>query len=89
MTSTPAAGPAPAAGSRSFWRRIAAAPPRLWVALALLALGVSFVAQNRGAVRIRWLVLDVTSPLWAALLAMLLVGVLIGLLARRWPPKRR
>ncbi len=75
--------------SKSFWDRVAAVPPRVWVALVLLVLAVSFVAQNRDTVRVRWLTFSVTSPLWAALLVMMLVGLLIGLLVRRWPPKRK
>ncbi|SFI39055.1 Protein of unknown function [Streptosporangium canum] len=76
-------------GPRSFGGRLAAMPPRVWVALVLAALGVVFVAQNRERVRIQWLMLTVTSPLWIALLAVLLVGVIIGLLLRRRSSKRR
>ncbi|MEV4244858.1 LapA family protein [Streptosporangium canum] len=83
MTRTPDEEP------RSFGGRLAAMPPRVWVALVLAALGVVFVAQNRERVRIQWLMLTVTSPLWIALLAVLLIGVIIGLLLRRRPSKRR
>ncbi|MDP9861009.1 MULTISPECIES: lipopolysaccharide assembly protein LapA domain-containing protein [Streptosporangium] len=83
MTRTPADGPRPSGG------RLAAISPRGWTALALAALGVIFIAQNRDRVRIQWLTFSVTSPLWTALLAVMLVGVLIGLLLRRRPSKRR
>ncbi|MEU7985499.1 LapA family protein [Streptosporangium canum] len=79
----------PDEGPRSFGGWLAAMPPRVWVALVLAALGVVFVAQNRERVRIQWLMLTVTSPLWIALLAVLLVGVIIGLLLRRRSSKRR
>lgn len=77
MASTPADRP------RSFGKRIAAVPPRVWAALVLLALGVAFIAQNRQSVRIRWLTISVTSPLWTALLTVMVIGMLIGLLVRR------
>ncbi|MEV7006192.1 DUF1049 domain-containing protein [Streptosporangium sp. NPDC051022] len=76
-------------GSKSFGKRLSALPPRLWVALALLVLGAIFIAQNRSAVRVRWLTLDLTSPLWSALLVMMLIGLLIGLLLRRRSSRRR
>lgn len=83
MSSTPEGRP------WSFGRWIAELPTRVWVALALLVAGVSFIAQNRVPVRIRWLAFSVTWPLWLALLVMLVVGVLIGVLARRRSEKRR
>ncbi|MEU1732782.1 DUF1049 domain-containing protein [Streptosporangium sp. NPDC020145] len=52
-------------------------------------LGVGFVAQNRVPVRIRWMVFGVTWPLWPALLVMPVVGVLIGVPARRRSARRR
>ncbi|WP_433253602.1 LapA family protein [Streptosporangium sp. CA-135522] len=73
----------PENGSRSFGGRLAALPPQVWVALVLAALGAAFIAQNRDHVRIRWLTISATSPLWIALLAAMAVGVLIGLLLRR------
>ncbi|MEV8638744.1 LapA family protein [Streptosporangium sp. NPDC051023] len=79
----------PEGGARSLGRRIAAAPPRLWLALVLLVLGASFIAQNRATVRVRWLAFSVNWPLWLALLVVMVIGVLIGLLARRRSAKRR
>ncbi|WP_326820647.1 LapA family protein [Streptosporangium sp. NBC_01639] len=72
-----------------FGRRLAALPPRVWVALVLAVLGAIFIAQNRVPVRIQWLTFTVTSPLWIALLAVALVGVVIGVLLRRRSAKRR
>ncbi|GAA3508766.1 putative integral membrane protein [Streptosporangium album] len=83
MTRTPAGGPGP------FGRWLASLSPRVWIALALAVLGAFFIAQNRVPVRIRWLTFTVTSPLWIALLAVMLVGVIIGLLLRRRSAKRR
>ncbi|MFF4410877.1 lipopolysaccharide assembly protein LapA domain-containing protein [Streptosporangium sp. NPDC001559] len=80
---------APGDGSWSFGKWISELPRRAWVALALLVLGVSFIAQNRVPVRVRWLVFGVTWPLWLALLVMLVVGVLIGVLVRRRSARRR
>ncbi|MFD0886502.1 DUF1049 domain-containing protein [Streptosporangium algeriense] len=79
----------PERGSWSFGRWIAELPGRVWVALTLPVLGVSFVAQNRVPVRIRRPVFEATWPLWPALLVMLVVGVLIGVPARRRSAKRR
>ncbi|MFJ2034196.1 DUF1049 domain-containing protein [Streptosporangium sp. NPDC087985] len=83
MAGTPGDGP------RSFGRRLAAIPPRVWIALVLAALGAIFIAQNRGYVRIQWLTFTVTSPLWIALLVVMLAGVVIGMLLRRRSSRRR
>ncbi|MER7206512.1 DUF1049 domain-containing protein [Streptosporangium sp. NPDC000239] len=80
---------APGGESWSFGKWIAEPPGRVWVAPALLVLGVGFVAQNRVPVRIRWMVFGVTWPLWPALLVMPVVGVLIGVPARRRSARRR
>lgn len=52
--------------------------PRSIVALVLLALAIVFIAENTRQVKIRVIVPIVTMPLWAALTAMLVVGVLVG-----------
>ncbi len=52
--------------------------------VALLLVAVVFVLQNRRSTTIRFLIPEVTAPLWVALLASVLLGVLAGgLLARR------
>lgn len=51
---------------------------------ALLLVAVLFVLQNRRSTTIRFLIPEVTAPLWVALFVSLLLGVLAGgLLARR------
>lgn len=55
-----------------------------WViALLLAVLALIFVLENRDSVSIRLLIPVVTMPQWAALGITLVIGVLIGLLARR------
>ena len=52
--------------------------PRSIVALVLLALAIVFIAENTRQVKIRVIVPVVTMPLWAALTAMLVIGVIVG-----------
>jgi uncharacterized integral membrane protein len=52
--------------------------PRSIVALVLLVLAIVFIAENTRQVKIRVIVPVVSMPLWAALTAMLVVGVLVG-----------
>ena len=54
-----------------------------WVAIALVALAAVFIGQNRDRQRISLLWITVESPMWLLLSAMLLIGVVIGLLLRR------
>ncbi len=54
-----------------------------WVAIALVALAAVFIGQNRDRQRIHLLWLTVESPMWLLLTAMLLVGVVVGLLLHR------
>jgi uncharacterized integral membrane protein len=49
----------------------------------LAALAIVFVLENRQLVGIMLLVPVVTMPLWTALAAMLVMGVVIGLLVTR------
>lgn len=51
---------------------------RNWVAIALVALAVVFIAQNRTLQEVRFLWITVTSPMWLLLAAMLLVGIVAG-----------
>ncbi len=52
--------------------------PRSIVAIVLLALAIVFIAENTREVKIRVIVPVVTMPLWAALTAMLVIGVIVG-----------
>ena len=54
-----------------------------WAPILLVALSAVFIGQNRDHQRIRFLWATVESPMWLLLAAMLLVGVLVGLLLRR------
>ncbi|WP_017595937.1 lipopolysaccharide assembly protein LapA domain-containing protein [Nocardiopsis potens] len=62
-------------------------PPRAWVALALLAVVVVFVLQNRDPTQIQVLLISVAAPLWATLAAAVAAGMVIGWLLR--PSARR
>lgn len=51
---------------------------------ALLLVAVVFVLQNRRSTTVRFLIPEVTAPLWVALFFSVLLGVLAGgLLARK------
>lgn len=51
---------------------------------ALLLVAVIFVLQNRSSTTIRFLIPEITAPLWVALFVSVLLGVLAGgLLARK------
>ncbi|MCD2194746.1 LapA family protein [Actinomycetospora endophytica] len=55
-----------------------------WVLGVILAvIAVVFILENRQPVEIRLLIPVVTMPLWAALTAMVVIGLLIGFLLRR------
>lgn len=66
-----------------FAARLGAVPGRYWLALALAVLALIFVVQNREDAHVNFLFIDVTSPLWLALIISLAVGLVIGLLLRR------
>lgn len=52
--------------------------------LALLVVMLIFIVQNRRSTTIRFLIPEMTSPLWVALFVSALLGVLVGgLLASR------
>ncbi|MEU1722714.1 LapA family protein [Actinomadura sp. ATCC 39365] len=63
--------------------RLAAVPPRVWLALVLLVLAVAFILQNQQDATIRLFTIVVTAPLWVTLVACTVVGILIGALAAR------
>lgn len=54
-----------------------------WIPIVLFALAAAFIGQNRETQRIHLLWLTVESPMWLLLSAMLLVGIIVGLLVRR------
>ncbi len=56
---------------------------RYWAAIALITLAAVFIGQNRDRQRIHLLWLTVESPMWLLLTAMLVVGVVVGLLLSR------
>jgi len=60
------------------------------IALLLVILAVIFILENRGSTTIRFLIPEVSAPLWPALLAASLLGVVLGvaLAARRSEPPR-
>ncbi|GAA2820449.1 LapA family protein [Saccharopolyspora taberi] len=57
--------------------------PRVVTGVVLAGLAVVFVLENRQVVDIRVLLPVVTAPLWAALLAVLVIGVIVGFLLNR------
>jgi uncharacterized integral membrane protein len=56
---------------------------RYWVAIALVVLAAIFIGQNRDRQRVHLLWLTVESPMWLLLAAMLMIGVIVGLLLQR------
>jgi uncharacterized integral membrane protein len=53
-------------------------------AIALAALVVTFIVENTGRTRIRFIGPEVTAPLWVALITATLVGAAVAaLIARR------
>lgn len=62
---------------------------RRWLSILLVVLAVVFVAQNRQPVRIHLFATTVTTPLWVALTAMLVVGLAAGTFRIRRAGRRR
>lgn len=56
---------------------------RQTVGIVLLVLAVIFILENRRSTTIRFLIPEVTAPLWVALLGSVLVGVIAGGLIAR------
>lgn len=54
-----------------------------WAPMALVALAAVFIGQNRDRQQVHFLWATVESPMWLLLAAMLIVGVVVGLLLRR------
>ncbi|MDX6286050.1 MAG: hypothetical protein QOG53_1535 [Frankiales bacterium] len=57
--------------------------PRQIGVAALAVIALIFVFENTRKVKIRFIVPEVSSPLWVALVVSLLVGIVIGLLLQR------
>jgi len=56
---------------------------RNWAALILVVLAAVFIGQNRDRQAVRLLWITVESPMWLLLSAMLVVGIVVGLLLHR------
>lgn len=56
---------------------------RNWAALILVVLAAIFIGQNRDRQAVRLLWITVESPMWLLLSAMLVVGIVVGLLLHR------
>lgn len=82
MTSRPDNPPKPARTNRQI-------PVKLVVAVVLVALGVTFIVQNRQAVDIRVFTTTISGPLWAVLAGVLVLGLLAGVLLARGGRERR
>lgn len=64
-------------------------PGKVIVALVLVAIAVTFILQNRQTTTIYVFTTTISGPLWAALVGMLVVGLLVGLLLARGPRGKR
>ena len=56
---------------------------RYWLAILLVVLAAVFIGQNRDRQQVHILWITVESPMWLLLTAMLVVGVVVGLLLHR------
>jgi uncharacterized integral membrane protein len=56
---------------------------RYWLAITLVVLAAIFIAQNRARQRVHILWISVEYPMWLLLTAMLVVGIIVGLLLHR------
>ena len=56
---------------------------RYWLAILLVALAAVFIGQNRDRQRVHVLWITVESPMWLLLAAMLVIGIVVGLLLHR------
>ncbi len=57
--------------------------PHTAVALALLVLAAVLIVENRHSTTIRFLIPEVTAPLWLALFIAGMLGIAIGILLTR------
>lgn len=67
------------------WRRYARFT--VWAVLAILV-GI-FLVTNNEPVPINFLIFQATTPLWVALLGVLIVGMILGWMASWWRRRRR
>ena len=56
---------------------------RYWAPIVLVALAAVFIGQNRDRQQVGFLWLTIESPMWLLLAAMLVVGVIVGVLLQR------
>ena len=56
---------------------------RYWLAIILVVLSAIFIAQNRTRERVHVLWITVEYPMWLLLTAMLVIGIVVGLLLHR------
>lgn len=57
--------------------------PRVWVGLAIAAVALTFILQNRQIVSVNFLLLAVMAPLWTALVGVFAAGLATGWLVSR------
>lgn len=58
-------------------------PPRVWVGLAIAAVALIFILQNRQSVSIDFLLIALVAPLWTALTGVFAAGLATGWLVSR------
>jgi uncharacterized integral membrane protein len=59
-------------------------PPRLVVGVVLAGLILVFIAENTRRTKMRFVVPEVTAPLWTALFVSALLGALVGALVAHY-----
>ncbi|MGF1425904.1 LapA family protein [Kitasatospora sp. LaBMicrA B282] len=70
----------PFAGQKTKQSEIGGIPTRVIAGAALLVLALWFLLANLNTVKIQFWVFTVTAPLWIALAATLLIGMVLGYL---------
>lgn len=58
-------------------------PARVWVALTIAAVALTFILQNRQVVSINFLLITLMAPLWIVLVAVFGAGLATGSLVSR------
>ncbi|MEI7913897.1 MAG: DUF1049 domain-containing protein [Mycobacteriaceae bacterium] len=54
-----------------------------WIPIVLLAVTAAFIGQNRETARVHLLWMMLESPMWLLLSAILLIGIVVGVLLNR------